>query len=120
MTLRLKTLYDRNRSTFVPFLCPVNITVKVQNDVLPAVDNNDYLVLIWLDLSAAFDTVDRSIMLSRLALRFGVKGQVIARIESYLRDREQFVQIEIAKSSIRQLSRGVPQGSVPGPPSYVL
>ena len=68
-----------------------------------------------LDLSAAFDTVDHSILLSRLALRFGVNGQVIAWIESYLKDREQFVQIENTKSSIRQLLRGVPQGSVLGP-----
>ena len=73
-----------------------------------------------LDLSAAFDTVDHSILLSRLALRFGVNGQVIACIESYLKDREQFVQIENTKSSIRQLLRGVPQGSVLGPLLYVL
>ena len=73
-----------------------------------------------LDLSAAFDTVDHSILLSRLALRFGVNGQVIAWIESYLKDREQFVQIENTKSSIRQLLSGVPQDSVLGPLLYVL
>ena len=73
-----------------------------------------------LDLSAAFDTVDHSILLSRLAIRFGVNGQVIAWIKSYLKDREQFVQIENTRSSIRQLLRGVPQGFVPGPLLYVL
>jgi len=49
-----------------------------------------------------------------------VNGQVIAWIESYLKDREQFEQIENTKSSIRQLLRGVPQGSVLGPLLYVL
>ena len=74
-----------------------------------------YSCLFLLDLSAAFDRVHHSILLSRLELRFGVKGQVIAWIESYLRDREQFA-IENTKSSIRHLSRGVPQGeSVLGP-----
>lgn len=92
---------------------------KVHN-ILLAVDNNDSVVLLLLDLSAAFDTVDHSILLSRLALRFGVDGQVIAWIESYLKDREQFVQIENTKSSVRQLLRGVAQGSVLGPLLYVL
>lgn len=92
---------------------------KVQN-ILLAVDNNDSVVLLLLDLSAAFYTVDHSILLSRLALRFGVDGQVIAWIESYLKDREQFVQIENTKSSVRQLLRGVAQGSVLGPLLYVL
>ena len=94
--------------------------VKVHNDILRAVDNNDSVVLLLLDLSAAFDTVDHSILLSRLALRFGVGGQVIAWIESYLKDREQFVQIENTKSSVRQLLRGVPQGSALGPLLYVV
>ena len=62
-------------------------------------------MLLLLDLSAAFETVDHSILWSRLALRFGMNGQVIAWIESYLQDREQFVQIENTKCD-------VPQGSV--------
>ena len=72
--------------------------VKAHNHILRAVDNNDSVVLLLLDLSAAFDTVDHSILLSRLALRFGVDGQMIAWIESYLKDRKQFVQIENTKS----------------------
>ena len=44
---------------------------------------------------------------------------MIACIELYLKDREQFVQIENTKSSIRQLLRSVPQGSVLGPLLYV-
>ena len=89
--------------------------VKVHDDVLRAVDNNNSVVLLLLDLSAAFDTVDHSILLSRLALRLGVNGQVIAWIEAYLKDREQFVQNENTKSSISQMLRGVSQGSVLGP-----
>ena len=88
--------------------------------MIRTVDNNDSVVLLLLDLSAAFDTVDHSILLLRLALRFGVNGRVIAWIETYLKDREQFVQNENTKSSIRQLLRGVPQGSVLGPLFYVL
>ena len=108
------------QSAYKVFHSTETALVKVHNDILCAVDNNDSVVLLLLDLSAAFDTVDHSILLSRLALRFGVDGQVIAWIELYLKDREQFVQIENTKSSVRQLSRGVPQGSVLGPLLYVL
>ena len=59
-------------------------------------------MLFLLDLPAAIDTVDHSILLSRLALTIGLNGQVIAWIESYLKDRERFVQIENTKSFIRQ------------------
>ena len=108
------------QSAYKVFHSTETALVKVHNDILCAVDNNDSVVPLLLDLSAAFDTVDHSILLSRLALRFGVNFQVIAWIESYLKDREQFVQIETTKSSIRQLLRGVPQGSVLGPLVYVL
>ena len=108
------------QSAYKVFHSSETVPVKVHNDILRAVDNNDSVVLLLLDLSAAFDTVDHSILLSRLALRFGVNGQVIAWMELYLKDREQFVQIENTKSSIRQLLRGIPQGSVLGPLFYVL
>ena len=77
-------------------------------------------MLLLLNLSAAFDTIDHSILLLRLALRFDVNGRLIIWIEAYIKDREQFVLNENTKSSIRQLLRGVPQGSVLGPLLYVL
>ena len=48
--------------------------VKGQYDILRAVDNNDFIVLLLLDLSATFDTVNHSILSSRLAPRFGVRS----------------------------------------------
>ena len=48
--------------------------VRVHNDILTAIDNNNTVILLLLDLSAAFDTVDHSILLSRLSSRFGIKS----------------------------------------------
>ena len=78
------------------------------------------MLLLLLDRSAAFDTVDHSTLLLRLRTRFGVKGCAIAWFESYLASRKYYVQVEGYRSSLRSLDSGVPQGSVLGPLFYVL
>lgn len=50
------------------------VLVKVYNDILRVVDNNDFVVLLLLDLLVVFDIVDYFILLLRLVLRFGVDG----------------------------------------------
>ncbi|KAL9977313.1 hypothetical protein ACROYT_G014703 [Oculina patagonica] len=72
------------------------------------------------DLSAAFDTVDHAILISRLSNRFGVKGTALAWFKSYLTSRKQFVKVEEGLSSNGPLLRGVPQGSVLGPLLYLI
>ena len=94
--------------------------LKVQNDILRAVDDNKSVILLLLDLSSAFDTVDHLILLSRLSHCFGIKGNALAWFDSYLKSRKQFVQIEDCQSSQRCLAHGVPQGSVLGPLLYLL
>ena len=94
--------------------------LKVQNDILHAVDDNKSVILLLLNLSSAFDMVDHSILLSRLSHRFGIKGNALAWFDSYLKSCKQFVQIEDCQSSQRCLAYGVPQGSVLGPLLYLL
>ena len=94
--------------------------VRVHNDILRATDNGGCVTLLLLDLSAAFDTVDHAILLSRLRDRFGVSGTALAWFQSYLSDRSQFVSIDGKRSSRRGLSCGVPQGFVLGPLLYLL
>ena len=94
--------------------------VRVHNDILTAIDNNNTVILLLLDLSAAFDTEDHSILLLRLFSRFGIKGTILAWLRSYLTSRKQFVNVNKCRSSQRFLERGVPQGSVLGPLLYLL
>ena len=73
-----------------------------------------------LDLSAAFDTIDHSILLHRLKYRFGVSGPALEWFASYLSERYQYIRIGKLTSSKRQISSGVPQLSVLGPLLFTM
>ena len=94
--------------------------LKVQSDILNAIDKQESVLLLLLDLSAAFDTVDHVILLSRLNTRYGIKGNALHWFASYLKERRQFIQVENTRSSSVELQWGVPQGSVLGPILYTL
>ena len=73
-----------------------------------------------LDLSAAFDTIDHDIFLSRLCNVYGITGNALDWFRSYLTDRIQRVVIEDSVSVDQELDFGVPQGSVLGPRIYCM
>ena len=77
-------------------------------------------MLILLDLSAAFDTVDYDILLKRLQDRFGVYGKALTWFSSYRSDRVQRICISGSLSEKTELEYGVPQGSVLGPYLFTM
>ena len=90
------------------------------NDILSALNNDNISVLLLLDLSAAFDTLDHQILLSRLNSVFGIQSTALQWFHSYLSDRYQSTSVSNSSSSPSQLMYGVPQGSVLGPILFVL
>ena len=84
------------------------------------VDVHGAAMVLLLDLSAAFDTIDHEMLLARLSSWFGIKGKVLSWMRSYLIDRSQFVKVPGATSSKSQIQCGVPQGSVLGPLLFTL
>ena len=86
---------------------------RIHNDILLAIDDNSCVILVLLDLSAAFDTVDHDILLGRLEHRFGITGKALSWLTSYLTDRTQFVIVANEHSTSRKLLCGVPQGPHP-------
>ena len=77
------------------------------NILKTAVDKNNSVILLLLDLTAAFDTLDHVILLSRLSTRFGVKGSVWTWLKFFLTLPTQFVSVKNSRSSQRLLERGV-------------
>ncbi len=113
--IKSNNLRDRLQSAYWECHSTETALLKVQNDILHAIDSESVVLLILLDQSAAFDTIDHTILLSRLEQRFGIKGKALKWFQSYLKDRKQYVNIDGARSSPRDLEFGVPQGSVLGP-----
>ena len=61
--------------------------MRVQHDIANAMDTNQAALLVLLDLSAAFDTIDANILIDTLHNRLGVKGTPLKWFRSYLSDR---------------------------------
>ena len=92
------------------------------DDILKTLDshNDNEVVLVMLDLSAAFDTLDHTLLVERLRSYFGFSGTALQCFSSYLHDRFQRVIIGDTISSSRYLEFGVPQGSTLGPLLFTL
>ena len=96
------------------------LLLKVVNDLLLSCDNNIPSIVLLLDLSAAFDTVDQSKLLHILQHEIGVEGLALQWFTSFLCNRTQKVKIGDDYSEEGLLDYGVAQGSVLGPDLFKI
>ena len=83
-------------------------------------DDGKISVLVSLDLSATFDTIDHAILLHRLNNVFGFGDTVLSWFQSYLENQTQTVVVHGKHSTPASLHYGVPQGSVLGPMLFIF
>ena len=100
--------YKKNHNT-------ETMVLGMTNDILTGFDDNMCTIILFLDLSAAFDTVDIEKLLGILEQEIGVTGIALKWFRSYLTGRTQKVKIKSKYSHSRDVMFGVPQGSVLGP-----
>ena len=106
-----QSAYRRNHGTETAL-------VKIHDDILRALDQKNGVVLVMLDLSAAFDTIDHDILLERFRRRLGVDGDALNWLREYHKGRTQATVINSTQSEPQPLDFGAPQGSIMGPEDY--
>ena len=89
--------------------------LKVHADILDNMEQQMITLLVLIDLSAAFNTVDHPFLFQCLEKQYGFCDSVLSWYKSYLSDRKQCVILKGTQSNTFDLPFGVPQGSCLGP-----
>ena len=93
--------------------------ITLVDKITKSLDSGDIVIGVFLDLKKAFDTVNRKIILKKL-YHYGIRGNLNKWFENYLADISQYVLFNGKTSDIRNVSCGVPQGSILGPLLFIL
>ena len=103
------------QSAYRPGFSTETALSHIFNNLSNICGNRNCAVMVGLDLSAAFDTINYRILLDRLHSDFGIDGLALLWLRSYLSNRSQYVKLGDHTSPSAALLAGVPQGSVLGP-----
>ena len=93
--------------------------ITLVDKVFRALDTGKFIVRVFLDLKKAFDTVDHTILLKKLHA-YGIRDNHLDWFKSYLHNRTQYVTYNNARSDIKTITHGVPQGSILGPLLFII
>ena len=94
-------------------------TIELVDRILWNIDNKLLPVVVFMDLSKAFDTLDHSILIHKWQY-YRITGIALNWFKSYLLNRLQYVDINGSISSMQHISTGVPQGSILGPLLFLI
>ncbi len=110
--ITMNDLHDWSQWAYRKFHSTETALLKVSNDILSALDKGSAVILVMLDLSSAFNTIDHGTMVQRLDTDFSINGKALDWFRSYLEDRYHIVCIEGQRSTPSRLTCFVHQGSV--------
>ena len=93
--------------------------MELVEEITSATDSKKSTIGVFIDLKKAFDTINHSILLKKLN-HYGIRGISNDWLNSYMRDRHQFVNYNDVNSEMLKIVCGVPQGSILGPILFIL
>ena len=111
----LPLLFDKylNDTLSTTLSLPESALTLITSDLLSVLNNNRGSILVLLDMSSTFDTLDHNVLIHRLST-IGITGIALNWFTSYISNRSSTVSIN-SHSSPRSITHGVPNGSVLGP-----
>ena len=118
--LEINNLHAKHQSGYRSNHSCETAMLTIYNDLLCISDVKSKVILLLLDLSAAFDTVNHERLLSKLTKQLGILGNALEWFKSYLNSRSLTVTIDRFRSKQCYLRIGVPQGSILGPILFIL
>ena len=114
-----RNLLTGSQSGFRPGHSAQDLVLKVVDDWRGYLDDDEIVGSLFIDLTKAFDSIDHQLMLLKLQ-NIGVDDIELAWFRNYLCGHMQCVAIGKAKSSLKTISSGVPQGSILGPLLFII
>ena len=118
--LNLTNTLAKHQSAYRRFHSTESVLMRTTSDLIANIANGELVLVSFLDMSAAFDTVDHDILLSKLEHEFGFRDDVLKWLSSYLSGRKYQIKFNKTTSEERSTIYGVPQGSVLGPVLFNL